>query len=99
MLAPLVNSSDDLYIVHEKKSFKRCLDYARHDRCKLIYYYLVISYVVIHMVREMTPVVCYDCFLHQNADSVEKSCHFAYVLHQNSDSVEKSRVSRQVCVS
>ena len=36
MLAPLVNSSDDSYIVHEKKSFKRCLDYARHDRCKLI---------------------------------------------------------------
>ena len=36
---PLVNSSDDSYIVHEKKSFKRCIDYARHDRCKLIYYY------------------------------------------------------------
>ena len=28
--------------------------------------------------------------LHQNADSVEKSCHFAYVLHRNADSVEKS---------
>ena len=27
--------------------------------------------------------------LHRNADSVEKSCHFAYVLHQNADSVEK----------
>ena len=36
----LANSSDDSYIVHVKKSFKRCLDYARHDRCKLIYYYL-----------------------------------------------------------
>ena len=28
--------------------------------------------------------------LHRNADSVEKSCHFAYVLHPNADSVEKS---------
>ena len=28
--------------------------------------------------------------LHRNADSVEKSCHYAYVLHQNADSVEKS---------
>ena len=28
--------------------------------------------------------------LHPNADSVEKSCHFAYVLHPNADSVEKS---------
>ena len=28
--------------------------------------------------------------LHQNANSVEKSCHFAYVLHQNADSVERS---------
>ena len=28
--------------------------------------------------------------LHPNADSVEKSCHFAYVLHPNAESVEKS---------
>ena len=28
--------------------------------------------------------------IHRNADSVERSCHFAYVLHHNADSVEKS---------
>ena len=39
---------------------------------------------------EMSPVVCYACFLHLNADSVEKSYHFATVLHLNADFVEKS---------
>ena len=28
--------------------------------------------------------------IHRNADSVENSCHLAYVLHPNADSVEKS---------
>ena len=28
--------------------------------------------------------------LHRNAESVEKSCQFAYVLHRNADFVEKS---------
>ena len=71
----LVNSSDESYIVHEKKSFKRCLDYARHDRCKLIYYYIKIKGL-----RDGDPFQDYESYLSYSTFARTSAMVFTYSI-------------------